>query len=1139
MIQRIRSVILAGFVAGLATAAQAQNNFCAPFSVASAVGEVNAAAPGNEDRARLQDGLRAVLGDENRLLRDDIVGPVTVASLNDLCVMIPQVSGTDPVSGTVDLAVNYGRLAGFNEDWRLGLDQATLLSSDGGGSWNRKIVRLAAGAPMSAAALAGTAIGDNAVCASLATQPPDLTGSDLFMVQTALAALMIADPTLSTSDEMVSETTFGPATQKAAQDICLLYPVSGGVDGLLRSLRQISSIIALRPDALAVLGGADFTGYLGDDFVPKTIRLLGTAPAVVQLLSQYDNPASDLAAKTAEGTPTPGATDPAADACPRPPGYVDIEYFSLSADEVEGLKARSDVGAALQPLQEKKFANLQDLVTAVSTTLGVGAGSCAEFRLQSIFKARKAETEIFSLDSQKTTDLKIQPALSAVVPVLEDLVDVQAGSKESLTDGVKAQVSEAAQASEREKIEAAAAITAAAAVEEAPQPDAAAEGFPTGEASEPEPEFLLTDESITMIAAQIVDPEFIEAIKNTPTYAVSSREMVSTLALEQLAPIAETRATQATEETMKQIDDAGVIVLQYQLPSSIINDLKQQPEFAAVSITPQERLDELSGITYPFERLLNVATDKLPVNTATLSAGETEADLLLANERAVSGAARKFVDADSRVVAPFAADCGCSAPRPPSSLVYGFYPFWLADTESRSADSEEVPEEEAVSDTKAADVEPKVELIDFELFGRVAYDGLVIGEDGEIQNRRFWDAAGGNFVVSAHKYQSKADVAIRLRDWRSWNDDKIDEVIDNISEVLKAQPNPVKTESSWVLGRALDRLYSRKPDGVTLVVESYRDVIVDVQRSGGSGKSYQLGNLIKLVKGLHSSINDTNTHINLAFDIDLSEDDPNAANLFQDLEVANILRGSYGAKVNNVLVFLERDTTDTKKVLRDRIERAFSGYARIQVLRSVLPVVPPGGHEKIYGQKESGVAFSQFKDDVFYFQDNFGGMGFWPVLSYDQAVEADPKPDVRSIVMDQFSEEGQAKAEGDEDPVALGYLGKRYVAASVWTDQKLEPVCGWSCPRRLLGYFFMVVIAVSIAVLTWLMLYSSFWNLWGNRLYLMPIQVLLLLALLLLTQACDNPPLNWAIGGFIVVLAIVLFAQIYARYQTRLDGPLP
>ncbi len=1139
MIQQIKSVILAGCLVAWGAAVQAQGSFCAPFSLANAVSEVNAAAPSAGERALLQDGLRAVLDDDNSLLRDDIVGPVTVASLSDLCTEVPQVSGTDPIAGTVDLAVNYGRIAAFNDGWRLGLAAGTLLD-DSGASYNRRVVRLGAGAAMSAAALAGTAIGDNATCAALVSQPPDLIGSDLFMIQSALAAIASADPTLSASDAMMSEQTFGPASQVAAQDVCLLYPAVGGVDGLLASLRQIGSLSALRPDALSVLGGREFAAFLGDDFVPRSIRLLGTAPAVVELVNEFDRPAGAVANTDVASAPAE-QSDGSADACPRPAGVANVDYFSLSADEIEGLKARSDVGAALQPLLEVKYPSLQDLEVAVSTKLGVGAGSCAEYRLRAIVARNQADTEVYGLDSQKTVDLKLQPSLSAVVPVLESLVDAEAGTLDTLKEGVKSQVAEAAGASEREKIVAAAEVAAQAAEEEVPQPDALAEGFPTGEAAVPIPEFLLTDESITVIAAQITDPEFVEAIRNTPTYAVSSREMVSTLALEQLAPIAEARAAKATEDTMTQIDDAGIITLQYRLAPSIVSDLKKAPEFAAVSVLPLDQLDQLSGVAYPFRRLMDDAAELLPVDPATQSAGETEADLRAANVEAVAGAAHKFVDADSRLVAPFAADCGCSAPRPANSLVYGFYPFWLADPDPRYSTLPEPPEPGTEEAGDAEEIAARVESIDYELFGRVAYDGLVIGSDGEVVNRRFWDAAGPNFVVSAHKYQSKADVAIRLRDWRSWDPDKINEVADNILELLAPQPFPEKTESSLAIGRMLDRLFSRTPDGVTLVVEQYRDVIEDEQRNGGVEKSYKLGNLIQLVKALHGRLEDGNAQIqiNLAFDISLSGNGQSAANLFRDLEAANILRGSDNPKVGNVLVFLERETTETKKILRERIEQAFSGNARIQVLRSVLPIVPPGGHELIYTARQPDVKFSQFEDDVFYFQDNFGGMGFWPILPYTVDATSEPEVGVRSIVMERFSEQGLARAAAAGESVNSGSLQNGYKAATAWSSEKLAPVCGWSCPRRLVGYFLMAVTVVCIATLTWLMLYSSFWNRWGRRLFLVPILVLILLLLLILTQACDDPPLNWAIGAFMLVLALVLFAQIYSRYQTKLDGPLP
>lgn len=67
------------------------------------------------------------------------------------------------------------------------------------------------------------------------------------------------------------------------------------------------------------------------------------------------------------------------------------------------------------------------------------------------------------------------------------------------------------------------------------------------------------------------------------------------------------------------------------------------------------------------------------------------------------------------------------------------------------------------------------------------------------------------------------------------------------------------------------------------------------------------------------------------------------------------------------LVLLEEPTTDTKKLLRSEVEDATLGQARAALLRRMVPVI-----------NFNGLAWPQLEDDLIYFDDNFGGVGFWP-----------------------------------------------------------------------------------------------------------------------------------------------------------------
>ena len=107
--------------------------------------------------------------------------------------------------------------------------------------------------------------------------------------------------------------------------------------------------------------------------------------------------------------------------------------------------------------------------------------------------------------------------------------------------------------------------------------------------------------------------------------------------------------------------------------------------------------------------------------------------------------------------------------------------------------------------------------------------------------------------------------------------------------------------------------------------------------------------------------------------------------------------------VDKVLVFLKRPTSEAKKLLRTRLEKGkYYGAERPEVLRSIIPIVPPSGHQFVKRQQPKGQGsnssdkdYSQFIDDVAYFNDNFGGIGFWPV-----PLLGGETPEIKDIIRD-------------------------------------------------------------------------------------------------------------------------------------------
>ncbi len=132
---------------------------------------------------------------------------------------------------------------------------------------------------------------------------------------------------------------------------------------------------------------------------------------------------------------------------------------------------------------------------------------------------------------------------------------------------------------------------------------------------------------------------------------------------------------------------------------------------------------------------------------------------------------------------------------------------------------------------------------------------------------------------------------------------------------------------------------------MTLIAEGYTGV------TGSPG----VDKLVSLVRMIASGLDGTGRTINLAFDVPLLEDPKSEAPLFQDLRslIVNVADPE-DRLVDKLLVFLERPTTRSKKVLRIRVENSFKGEERIQVLRAIIPVVPPGANAPLEPQQADG-----------------------------------------------------------------------------------------------------------------------------------------------------------------------------------------
>ena len=203
------------------------------------------------------------------------------------------------------------------------------------------------------------------------------------------------------------------------------------------------------------------------------------------------------------------------------------------------------------------------------------------------------------------------------------------------------------------------------------------------------------------------------------------------------------------------------------------------------------------------------------------------------------------------------------------------------------------------------------------------------------------------------------------------------------------------------------------------------------------------------------------------------------------------------------------------------------------MLRALIPVVPPGANAPLEPHQSDGLvelatsatnSYGQFRDDIVYFQDNFDGIGFWPA-PVAGATLPDGSPDLAA------------------DLVAARYyawvppLVPRAYEALV--RDGVDGACALICPNRLLFYLAGAAtggLAAAVAVLS---LYSGRSRTVAHRLFLVPALLMLLLAILVATAACDTDSRSWSVLALLGLMMLTSGSVVFHWYERRVDGPMP
>ncbi len=481
---------------------------------------------------------------------------------------------------------------------------------------------------------------------------------------------------------------------------------------------------------------------------------------------------------------------------------------------------------------------------------------------------------------------------------------------------------------------------------------------------------------------------------------------------------------------------------------------------------PDEILEQLAvieSIAYPNQKLFEKALDALFADSGL----DYESYQNQIVEQARVGPIEEFnkiqVSGDG---------CGCA--RDDASVVYGFYPYWLA------ADD--------------------VQSIDFSLFDRIGFYALWLNQQGEIQNPLQWsdDGNAAGFINAAHKHRVDVDVSIYATGWQTWSDKVLQRAVSSTAQTVKQH---FSNRGSSRLAEALpmfEDTSSVQGDGVTLVFEDY---------SAATETSYKINTFVnklseKLTTAKHVF------KINVMLDMNL--DALNSKTAFSDLKSILLASDEAPAKVENVFVFLPAPTTDSKKTLRRMIEDQFRGADRKQVLRKIVPLISAAGHDK-----DPRGAYSQFTDDLIYFQNNFAGVGLWPLpLNTDPDVET-----IKAKIIELYPTSSGSNHIGDLVEVYMPSL------------------CQFACPNRWLfrlGFDLLAGLILLYAVLAiWIYRLRSIYK--QHFGYFLAVGLVTLL-IFLISLVCDP---YWKEKADVVVGLVILTAAGIPlwRYVSKANQP--
>jgi len=436
--------------------------------------------------------------------------------------------------------------------------------------------------------------------------------------------------------------------------------------------------------------------------------------------------------------------------------------------------------------------------------------------------------------------------------------------------------------------------------------------------------------------------------------------------------------------------------------------------------------------------------------------------------------------------------CGCSRDFS-NTLVYGFYPYLLADKGTQT--------------------------VDFSLFDRIGFHTLILGKKGQVQSPvQDSDISGlADFIHRAHRYRVKADATFYATGWEEWDSDVIENAARNIAAfaVRKFDGSRMpfwQRMMRWVPGGSSQTL-----DGINL----YFDY------GAKTRSSKNINAIVEQVSTRLGELGDETT-LNIILGLELGKM-PFDQQQFQILKP--VLLGE-DLRVKEVLIFLpvntgesRKRTSEAKKLLRQIVENAFHGENRITVLRKIVPVVSPVEAD-FKPLPTSDVGDSQFDDDLLYFKDNFHGVGLWPLpLESSQHVDA-----IRNALIRNYQGHDNLHEREYEQSNYLGELLQQYAPG----------FCEFVCPNRL--YFYLGLGSLVSILLIYALL--AMWNCRLREIYQRKqlyflVLILMIPIIFVISLVCDPAAEKYVDTVVIGILLFLVGGYVWQSVRKAVQPKLP